>query len=111
MSTLIRPDSAKIELPMDAIVALCRKYQVEELSLFGSALRENFRPDSDVDFLVRFRNGDSGPWMCKLTDLERELSDLLGRKVDLVSRPAVEETENYLRRRHILSSARAIYVA
>ena len=79
--------------------------------LIGSVLRDDFRPDSDIDFLVRFQNDDFGPWMGKLLDLEEGLSKLLGRKVDVVTRGAVEQSENYLRRTHILGNARVIYVA
>src|SRR5438309_9549382 len=111
VSTVIRPSSIKVDLPLEAIARLCCRYDVQELSIFGSALRDDFRDDSDVDFLARFRNNDLGPWLSKLTDFERELSEMLGRKVDVVSRPAVEASENYLRRRHILVSARTIYVA
>ena len=111
MSTLTKPQALHIDLPMEAIEALCRKYDVEELSVCGSVLRDDFRSDSDVDFLVRFRNDDAGAWMGKLTDLEGEISRVLGRKVDVVSRPAVEQSENYLRRKHILGSVRTIYVA
>ena len=100
-----------IGLPVDSIAAACRKYDVAELSVFGSILRDDFGPDSDVDFLVVFRNDDYGPWMGKLTDLEDELSSLLGRKVELVSKRGIEQSDNYIRRRHILSSARPIYVA
>src|SRR5262245_5894263 len=88
MSTLIQPASIKVDLPLKAIAGLCRKYDVEELSIFGSALRNDFRDDSDVDFLARFRNNDLGPWLSKLTDFESELSGILGRKVDVASRPA-----------------------
>jgi uncharacterized protein len=103
--------SLKIDLPLDTIESLCRKYGVEELSVFGSVLRDDFRPDSDVDFLVRFKNNDAGPWMSKFSDMEHELSQLLGRKVDVVDRGGIEQSENYLRRRHVLDSAKVIYVA
>jgi uncharacterized protein len=101
----------RIELPLEEIDALCRKYGVEALWVFGSVLRDDFGPDSDVDFLVRFKNNDAGFWLSKFTDLEAELSKLLGREVDVVDRGGVEQSENYLRRRHILTSARAIYAA
>jgi predicted nucleotidyltransferase len=109
--TLLKPTTMHLDVPLEAIAEICRKYGVVELSVFGSVLRDDFRSDSDVDFLVRFRNDDTGPWMSKLTDLEADLSTLLGRDVDVVSRPAVEQSENYLRRRHILNSAQKIYVA
>ena len=101
----------KVDLPRGAIETLCRKYGVEELSVFGSVLREDFREDSDVDFLVRFRDNDAGPWGSKYDELAGELSALLGRGVDVVDRAGVEQSENYLRREHILRSARVIYVA
>ena len=102
---------ANIQLPLVAVASLCKKYGVAELAVFGSALRDDFRRDSDVDFLVVFENDDYGPWLSKLTDLEEELSRLLGRKVDLVSKRGVEQSENYIRRKHILESAEVVYVA
>ena len=98
-------------LPLNAIVDLCRKYHVEELAVFGSVLRDDFRPDSDVDFLVRFVEDDYGPWMGNLTDLERELSDLLRHPVDLVDRAGIEQSRNWIRRQAILESAQVIYGA
>ena len=100
-----------IELPAEVIAEVCRRHDVEELSLFGSVLRDDFSPASDVDFLVVFRDNDAGPWMSKFMDLEEELSQVLGRRVDVVDKRGVEQSENYIRRRHILSSARVIYVA
>lgn len=100
-----------ISLPMDEVREICRRYDVAELSIFGSVLSSDFRPDSDVDFLVVFENDDYGPWASKLMDMEDDLSRLLGRKVDLVSRRAVEKSENYIRRRRILDSRELVYVA
>ncbi len=99
------------ELPTEIISDVCRRHGVEELSLFGSVLRDDFGPNSDVDFLVVFKNNDAGPWMGKFMDLEEALSQALGRRVDVVDKRGVEQSENYIRRRHILSSARVIYVA
>lgn len=98
-------------LPMADIAELCRKYGVTELAVFGSALREDFRPDSDIDFLVSFENDDSGPWMNKLTGLEEDLGALFGRKVDVVFRKGLEQSRNWIRRRDILDSAVVIYEA
>lgn len=108
---IYRNPELRIDLPPDAIEDLCRKYDVSELSVFGSVLRDDFRADSDVDFLVRFSDNDAGPWACKFQELAEALSSLLGRKVDVVDRAAVEQSENYLRRAHILNSARPVYVA
>jgi len=111
MERLSSIENLKIVLPLEKIIVLCQKYGVKELSVFGSVLRDDFCPDSDVDLLVLFENDDYGPWMSKIMDLEMELSDLLGHKVDLVIKKGVEKSENYIRRRHILSTARLIYAA
>jgi predicted nucleotidyltransferase len=111
MRMIARPEQLRLDLPCDAIAALCRQYGVVELSVFGSALRDDFRPDSDVDFMAVFVGGDYGPWMSRLTSFESDLSRLLGRKADVSPREAIEHSENYIRRRHILESAKAVYVA
>jgi hypothetical protein len=96
-----------------AIAAFCRKWGIRELSLFGSALRDDFRSDSDVDLLVVFDDPhrDFGPWARDLFEMEQELSSLFGRKVDLVERTVVERSENYIRRREILKNPVSIYAA
>ena len=100
-----------IELPMVELERTCRKYGVRELAIFGSALRDEFGLESDVDFLVTFENDDSGPWMCKLTELEDELSELLNRNVDVVNRRGIEQSDNWIRRDAILGSVRVVYAA
>jgi len=102
--------SAKIPLDRTKIAAFCQRWKMVELALFGSALREDFRPDSDVDVLVTF--SPAARWsLFDLVKMENELTEVLGRKVDLVEREAVERSENYLRRHHILHSAEPVYVA
>lgn len=98
-------------LPMADIAEVCRKYGVTELAVFGSALGDDFRPDSDIDFLVTFENDDSGPWMSKVTGLEEDLGALFGRKVDVVFRKGLEQSRNWIRRREILDAAVVIYEA
>lgn len=93
------------------IEALCHEYGVQELAIFGSALRDDFGPESDLDFLVTFKNDDYGPFLGKLMDFEEAISAVLKRPVDLVTRQSVEQSDNYIRRDHILSSLRTIYVA
>lgn len=100
----------KINLPLDKIEVFCRKWKIKELSLFGSVLREDFRPDSDVDFLVTFEEGARWSFF-DMVDMQDELKEILGREVDLVERRAVERSENYIRRRHILQSLEPLYVA
>jgi predicted nucleotidyltransferase len=87
MATLMRTvDRHGITLPADQIANLCRELDVLELAVFGSFLRDDFGPESDIDFLVVFRDDDLGPRMGKLQRLETRLSALLGREVDVVSR-------------------------
>ncbi|HPU81052.1 MAG TPA: nucleotidyltransferase domain-containing protein [Accumulibacter sp.] len=100
----------QIEMPREAIVAFCRKWGIVEFALFGSALREDFRPDSDVDVLVTFAPGvkrSFEEWLAMV----RELEAIFGRKVDLVDRHLLEESKNYIRRRHILNHLEKLYVA
>ena len=90
--------------------AFCERWHIGELSLFGSVLRDDFRPESDIDVLVAF--APEHPWsVLDHMDMERELSDLLGRRVEITSRAAVEQSPNPLRRQEILSSARPLYAA
>jgi len=70
-----------IEIPKDRIAEFCRKWMIKELSLFGSILREDFGPDSDIDVLVTFQPGHT-PGLAFFT-MQLELSRILGRKVDL----------------------------
>lgn len=98
-----------ISLPIDHIAALCQKYGVRELSVFGSLLRADFRPESDIDFLVVFDDDDLGPWMQRLLNMEEELRVMLGRDVDLVPKESIVKSENWIRRNHVLSTAQVIY--
>ena len=88
----------------------CRKWRIRELSLFGSALRDDFRADSDVDFLVVFEDPqrDFGPWAGELFDLRAELQSLFQRKVDIIEKRLVK---NPFRRSNILTSRQVIYAA
>jgi predicted nucleotidyltransferase len=102
--------AVRIDVPQERIAEFCRKRCVRKLSVFGSALREDFRPDSDVDLLVSFTE-DARYSLFDLAAMEEELGAILGRKVDLVEREAIEQSENYIRRRHILESEEPVYVA
>jgi predicted nucleotidyltransferase len=100
----------KIALPKAKIADFCRRWQVSELALFGSVLRGEVRPDSDVDMLISF--APDARWsLFDLVTMEHELESILGREVDLVERRAVEQSENYIRRRSILNSAEVIYAS
>jgi hypothetical protein len=72
----------RLQIPRDKLAAFCRRNHIRKMSLFGSALREDFGPESDVDILVEFEPGQS-VGLIRLAGMEIELSDILGRKVDL----------------------------
>ena len=92
------------------IAGYCRKWKITELSLFGSVLRDDFGPDSDVDVLVRF--APEADWgLLDHVAMEEELCAIVGRKVDLVTRRAVERSANRIRREAILGSAEVVYAA
>ena len=97
-----------LDLPQEKIAAFCQRWNITELALFGSVLRNDFGPDSDVDVLATFAP-DSRRTLLDEAKMEIEFELILGRKVDLLSRSAVEHSRNWLRRDEILSTAEAIY--
>ena len=100
----------KIDLPLEEIGKFCVKWKITELSVFGSVLRDDFGPDSDLDFLFTVVPGALLK-LWELPDAECELAELLGRKVDLVSRNGIEQSRNWIRKCEILESARIVYAA
>lgn len=105
-----REPLARLGIDSRSLAAICRRHDIAELALFGSTLTGDFGPASDVDVLVRFTEG-LRPGIGELLAAEEELGDLFGRSVDLSERSSVERSENYIRRRHVLSTARTVYVA
>lgn len=102
--------SARIPIDREKIAEFCRRWKITEFALFGSVLRDDFRPDSDVDVLVTFAP-DTRYSLFDLVRIQDELKQILGREVDLVERKAIERSENYIRRKHILRSVEPVYVA
>ncbi|WP_354635999.1 nucleotidyltransferase family protein [Planktothricoides raciborskii] len=100
--------SKNINLPFDPIKNFCTKWQVSELALFGSVLRDDFRPDSDIDLLVTF-SPDADWSLFDHIQMQQELTTILQRKVDLVSKRAIARSQNQIRRQEILSTAQVIY--
>lgn len=105
-------DSMMQALPISQaeLADFCGRWKVRNLALFGSALRGDSGPDSDIDLLVTF--APEARW--SLLDhirMQSELSELVGRPVDLVSRRAIENSRNPLRKQEILSTARRVYAA
>jgi predicted nucleotidyltransferase len=99
-----------LDVTHEQIADYCRRWNIVRFELFGSVLRDDFRPDSDVDVLVTFAP-NVGYGIGELLDMEDELKALFGRDVDLVKRDLVERSENYIRRRSILNSAQSVYAA
>jgi predicted nucleotidyltransferase len=94
----------------ETVAAFCQRWRVNELALFGSVLRQDFDRDSDIDILISF--DQNAAWsLIDLVRMQEELETLLGRDVDLVERRAVGKSRNYIRRKHILSTAEPLYVA
>lgn len=98
------------DIPLQEIANFCQHWGVVEFALFGSVLRDDFSPESDIDVMVQFRQ-DARITLFDLVRMGDELEALFGRKVDLLTRRGVEESPNYLRRRIILDSAQVIYAA
>lgn len=101
---------AGIEIPKEQIAAFCRRWQVAELALFGSVLRDDFNPESDVDILVSF-GATARHTLFDMVRMQDELSDILKRDVDLIERAAIEKSRNYIRRKEILKDPRVVYAA
>jgi predicted nucleotidyltransferase len=100
----------RIAIEREKIAAFCWRWQITELAFFGSVLRDDFRPDSDVDILVTF--APEVEWsLFDHMSMEEELSAMLGRKVDLISRRAMERSSNWIRRKAILETAEPFYAA
>jgi uncharacterized protein len=99
-----------VAVSSDKIAEFCRRLKITELALFGSILRDDFRPDSDIDVLVSFAP-DASWRFYDLVSMKEELEAMFGRPVDLVEKRLVEHSENYIRRKHILNHRETIYVA
>ncbi len=98
----------KIEIPQDKIVGFCRRWRIAEFALFGSVLRDDFRPDSDIDILVTFEP-DASWTLFDLVKMQDELREIFGREIDLISRRGLETSRNYLRKNEIITTAEIIY--
>ena len=100
----------RVSIPNAELAAFCKDWHVAELALFGSALRDDFGPESDIDVLIRFET-EQTPGLFGIVRMERELAGLFDRKVDLVTRGAIENSRNYIRRKAILESVQVVYAA
>lgn len=96
--------SAQIEIPKEKIADFCQRNHIRKLAFFGSVLRDDFRPESDVDVLVEFEPGHT-PGLAFFS-MQRELSKILGRKADLNT---VQDLSQYFRQ-EVLDEAEVLYV-
>ena len=97
-----------INLKLEKIEQICQQWQIKELALFGSVLREDFNSQSDIDVLVSFAENAKITFF-DLDTIEQQLSKLFDRPVDVVTQRAIEQSHNWIRKKNILDNARIIY--
>ena len=102
--------NASLNIDRERLASFCARWRILELDLFGSATRDDFGPESDVDLLAVYAP-DARITLFDEALMEEELEALFGRPVDLLGRRAVEESPNWIRRQAILESAEPLYVA
>jgi len=107
MSTLTQPAECQIALPLDEIAAFCERWKITRLELFGSSVRGELTAESDLDFLYTF--ADEAHWGWDFVNACDELESIVGRPVDLVSRPSIERSANPYRKQAILAATKLIY--
>ncbi len=93
---------------MAEIARFCQRWKIQELAVFGSALRADFDSESDIDLIVTF-DQDADWSLLDHVRMQQELQALLQRDVDLVTKRAVEKSQNWIRRKEILSTAYVIF--
>ncbi|MFG3817891.1 nucleotidyltransferase family protein [Limnothrix redekei] len=99
---------SRLGITQEQLAEFCQRWKVVELALFGSVLRDDFRPDSDIDIMVEF-HPEARPTFSTLDRMEAELKIMFDREIDLITRQGIASSRNYLRRHEILSSAQVIY--
>jgi hypothetical protein len=98
----------RLPLPMEQIAGFCRRWSIARLEVFGSALREDFRPDSDLDLVATY--APEARWsLLDRVRMKFELEDMLGREVDLLNRRALEKAGSRARAAAILAQAQTLY--
>lgn len=100
--------TARIDIPTNLVADFCQRNKIRRLALFGSVLRDDFTPESDVDVLLEFEP-DARVGYFALGEMETELGNILGRKADIYTFGRVENSPNWLLREEILGSAEAVY--
>jgi hypothetical protein len=97
-----------LDIPRQQLTIFCHKWRIDQMALFGSALREDFRTDSDIDILVTFSPEATWSLFDHVT-MQDELRHIFGRDVDLVTRSGIENSRNPIRKKAILNTAKIIY--
>lgn len=95
-------------VPISEIAEFCQRWKIRELAVFGSALRDDFGPDSDLDILIDF-DVDAEWGLLEHVQMQQELQSLLHRSVDLITKRALERSQNWLRRQEILNTAQILF--
>ncbi|NEP56519.1 MAG: DNA polymerase subunit beta [Symploca sp. SIO2G7] len=98
----------RLKVSWEELINFCQQNQIQELSVFGSVLREDFNKTSDIDFLVVF-DPQIKLSLMDLVSIQYQLEDKIGRKVDLLEKRSIEKSHNWIRRQNILDTAIIIY--
>ncbi|MGL5083911.1 MAG: nucleotidyltransferase family protein [Microcoleaceae cyanobacterium] len=100
----------RLNITPEQLVGFCKQHHILELALFGSILRDDFKPDSDIDILIIFDH-QSNPHLSlmDLVSMEYQLEDMVGREVDLIEKRSIVDSHNWIRRNNILNTAQVIY--
>jgi predicted nucleotidyltransferase len=99
-----------IKINSEKISEICQRYKISELAIFGSVLRGDYNNESDIDLLVEFIP-NSGITLFNLVDIKEEFEKLFGREVDIVSKNAIKNSKNYIRKKAILDNYKVIYIS
>ena len=99
--------STRIDIPKNRIAEFCRRHHIRRMALFGSVLRDDFTPESDIDVLVEFEPGKT-PGLAFIT-MQDELSEIFGQRVDMHTFSGIERSRNWLLREEIRNSAEIQY--
>jgi len=98
------------KIPQKEIESFCQKYNIKELAVFGSFLRDDFNDNSDIDLLYTFKE-NSGYSLFDIVRIKEEIEIVFNRPVDFVSRKAIEKSKNIYRKRAILENSKVIYAS
>ena len=99
--------SLAIDIPYQDITKFCQRWSVQQFYLFGSVLRSDFTENSDIDVMVQFLPNTRIGW--DIVTMNDELEEIFQRRVDLITKQGIEQSDNWLRRQNILDSATLIY--